>query len=292
MGTRIEVFAPSDALAAAAARVAEVFGTWEEALSRFRPGSELMRLNGAAGAPFAASDLLYRAAERAIGWAERTGGAFDPLLGGQLAELGYDRTFAEIGTGGQLPPMTGEVSRGGAWRRVHLEPRLRRIVLPRGAALDLGGIAKGMAVDAALEALAAMGVEDALVSAGGDLAVRGAAPGGGPWPVGVAGLGPTALLLHRGALATSGTARRHWLQGAERRHHLLDPAAGQPVRETLGSASVIAASCGDADAAATAVFVRGAAGGAALLESLGLAGILVRTDGGVVRVGAWPEGAG
>ena len=290
MGTMVEVFAPEDTLAPALGVVQRVFRSWDESLSRFRPESELSALNRAAGRPFAASELLFFVTARALRWAQMTDGTFDPTLLRQIELLGYRRTFAEIGTGGDVPPASCGVAAGGGWRLVELDPQRRRITLPDGVGLDLGGIAKGMAVDASLDALVSAGLGCALVNAGGDLAVRGLPPEGDSWPIGLEGVPGEVLLLRRGALATSGTRRRRWLQAGAKRHHLLDPATGFPAEHELATVSVVAASCEEADVAATTAFIRGPARGAELLAGLGFAGIFVTEAGDVTRAGSWPEG--
>src|SRR5207248_6614299 len=141
---------------------------WERRLSRFRPDSELARLNAADGRPVAAGPLLLGVLREALRAAAATDGQYDPCLGRQLADAGYARSFAERATWD--PPAASSRRAGGAWRDVEVDAR-GRVRLPRGAQLDLGGIAKGMAVDAALDLLAAAGIPAALVSAGGDLAV-------------------------------------------------------------------------------------------------------------------------
>ncbi len=292
MGTTVEVLAPGESLRPALGVVQRVFRTWDESLSRFRPKSELSALNRVAGRAFAASELLFVVTERALLWAKITDGTFDPTLLRQIEQFGYSRTFAEIGTGGDVPPASGEVAAGGGWRLVEMDPERRLITLPDGVGLDLGGIAKGMAVDAALDALVAAGIGCALVNAGGDLAVRGLPPGEASWPVGLEGVPGEALLLRRGALATSGTRRRRWLQAGAKRHHLLDPATGYPAVQELATVSVVAASCEEADVAATAAFIRGKAQGAELVAGLGLAGLFVTEAGEVTRAGNWPEGTG
>ena len=111
--------------------------------------------------------------------------------------------------------------------------------------LDLGGIAKGYAVDRAAELLAPAG--PCLVNAGGDLAVRG-----GAWPVGVEHL---TLLLERGAIATSGRDRRRWTRDGREHHHLIDPRTGAPADTPLLRATVVAASAAEAEVLAKAVFL-------------------------------------
>jgi thiamine biosynthesis lipoprotein len=144
-----------------------------------------------------------------------------------------------------------------------------------------------MAVDAAIQALAGRGVEAALVSAGGDLAVSGL-PGEGAWQVLVGERGDQVVPLLEGALATSGVARRSWLQGTRARHHILDPATGEPAESGLREVTVAASTCAAAEVAATASFVLGVEPGGALLRRHGLAGRFTCADGGQVAVGPWP----
>ena len=181
--------------------------------------------------PAPAGPLLRRVVRRALAAAAATDGVFDPLLGRQLEEVGYDVTFDRIAS---PPPSDAPATPGGAWRRVEVDDAAGTITLPAGARLDLGGIAKGMAVDASITLLEGLGVESALVSAGGDIAVI-AQPEG--WPVEVQTHdGAAVVSLLCGAIATSTTRRRRWLQGGVERHHLLDPATrpSRPFGGALG----------------------------------------------------------
>lgn len=285
MGTRIEVSADG---AAALPAVRRLFAAREAELSRFRPDSGLSRLNRAAGRPVAVDPVLLRAVERAVAAARATGGAFDPCLGGPMNAIGYDRDFDRLPPDGAAAG--GSVRRaGGAWRAIEIDPRAGTVTLPAGAVLDLGGIAKGMTVDEAVAMLRDRGVRSALVSAGGDLAVHGLPPGATGWTIHVrTPRGPIPVALRQGALATSGVERRNWVQGGRRRHHLIDPASGAPARSGLWSATAVAADCERAEAAATAAFVLGAGAGAAVLERLGMDGLLVAPSGGALPIGAWP----
>jgi thiamine biosynthesis lipoprotein len=146
-----------------------------------------------------------------------------------------------------------------------------------------------MAVDTALDRLLALGLDAALVSAGGDLAVRGLPPGGGPWQVRIGREADAQVVqLLRGALATSGTTGRAWHQGAIARHHVLDPRTGEPSRSGLRRVTVAAATCRAAEAAATAALVAGSELGARLLERAGLAGLFVTESGRRLTAGRWP----
>jgi FAD:protein FMN transferase len=281
MGTRVAILLP-DSQAECARAVDDLFAEWEQELSRFRPASGLSRLNAMAGRPAPAGPLLRRIVRRGLDAAAATDGVFDPLLGRQLEAVGYDVTFDRIAS---PPPSDVPATPGGAWRCVEVDDAAGTITLPAGARLDLGGIAKGMAVDASISLLQGAGVESALVSAGGDMAVI-AHPEG--WPVEVQTHDGSAVVsLLRGALATSTTRRRRWLQGGVERHHLLDPASGLPARSEVHSATVTADSCADAEVAAKVALVLGRDRGRRFLAERGLTGLLVE-DGRSTPVGSWP----
>jgi thiamine biosynthesis lipoprotein len=287
MGTEVHVLLPVDR-GDAITPVRELFADWEARLSRFLPDSELSRLNGRAGEPVVVSQLVFTVVDTGIEAARATGGAFDPTLLHQLVRIGYDRPFATMPD--TTSPVSRPVSRGGAWRDIVLDAGSRTIALPAGCALDLGGIAKGMAVDAAIALLGRQGVHAALVSAGGDLRVRGLPPGAPAWAVLVGDEpGDQVVPLVRGALATSGVARRFWRQGEISRHHLVDPQTGEPVENDVREVTVAASTCRGAEVGATAAFVLGPDLGMSFLRRYGLAGRLTRDDRMRVFVGPWPS---
>ncbi|MDQ2830218.1 MAG: FAD:protein FMN transferase, partial [Chloroflexota bacterium] len=251
----------------------------------------LARLNAHAGASIAVSPLLYDVVATALAAARATDGLYDPTLLRPIVALGYDRSFDRLPA--HLPAMTSVVGSGGGWRYIVLDAVRRRITLPPSVGLDLGGIAKGLAVDAALARLAALGIADALVNAGGDLAVRGLPPGREAWPIAVPDRDRHwTIPLHHGAIATSGIARRRWQQGGAARHHLLDPRTSQPSASGLWSVTVAAGTCGQAEVTAKTAFLLGLADGADLLATHGLAGVLVAADGAWRTAGGWPAMGG
>ena len=128
-----------------------------------------------------------------------------------------------------------------------------------GARLDLGSVAKGYAVDRAVEALRARGIQKALVVAGGDLYALGAGPDGEPWEIGIQS--PTderalagRLRLADRAVATSGTYRQFFRYRGRKYHHLMDPATARPRDTGMMSLTVVADSVMHADVATTALF--------------------------------------
>ncbi|HEX2625691.1 MAG TPA: FAD:protein FMN transferase, partial [Candidatus Limnocylindrales bacterium] len=170
----------------------------------------------------------------------------------------------------------------------------RTIRVPAGVELDLGSTGKALAADlAAKAAVEAMGRGGVLVSLGGDLAIAGDVPEGG-WPILAADDSSTAprrsgeiIAIRGGAMATSSTTVRTWRRASVVVHHLIDPRTGIPARSPWRTVSVTAATCVDANAAATAALIRGD-DGPAWLDGLGLAARFVSIAGAVVRVGGWP----
>jgi thiamine biosynthesis lipoprotein len=141
-----------------------------------------------------------------------------------------------------------------------------------GVQLDLSAIAKGYAVDAVVAELAIDLPIGALVEVGGEVRAFGAKAGGAPWRLGIDD--PDApgsrlsevVLLTEGALATSGDYRQVRIVEGRRLTHVIDPRLGRPVERRVASASVIAPTCMEADAVATALMVLGPEEGLAWVE--------------------------
>ncbi len=273
MGTTITILASVGQIDQGLALTRDLFAEWEATLSRFRPASELSRLNASAGRGMVLSPLLLTVLEEALAAAVATDGIFDPTLLPQLRQAGYDQSFASLPTRRPTLDAATATQPGGAWRDIIVDHRYGLVIMPTGTALDFGGIAKGMAVDAALDRLAAAGITTVLVNAGGDLGVRGLPAGLDHWPVAVPGGG--VLALRSGALATSGIERHHWWRGQAFHHHLLDPRTGDATRNGLWSATVAAERCGQAEVAAKVAFILGPVAGPDFLEHIGLAGQLI-----------------
>ena len=290
IGTTAVVVVQAPALRQAERLLAAELEAIDRTCSRFRPDSELMRANDAAGRLVPTSALFTEAVRVALRAAEQTRGAVDPTVAPALVALGYDRDFAAMDADAT------DVVRGvpaAGWRGVALDARRRLLRLSPGCRLDLGATAKALAADRAARAIAAATGSPTLVDLGGDVATAGASPPGG-WPVHVtddhragAGAEGQTVTVSGGGLATSSTTVRRWRRAGRPVHHIVDPATGEPAAPVWRTVSVAAASCVDANTASTAAIVRGASA-PRWLESLGLPARLVDPDGGVVTVGAWP----
>jgi FAD:protein FMN transferase len=265
------------------------------ACSRFRPDSELSRLNAADGEPVEISRTFAALLAAALRAARLTGGDVDPTCGRALTTLGYDRDFADVRAAGNVPPrLTGPVGPVPGWRRVLLDHGARRVRLGGGAQLDLGATAKAWAADKCAEQIARSVGCGVLVSLGGDVAVAGEAPPAG-WQVRVtddhaappSAAGQTVTIC-TGGLATSSTTVRTWAVGRRTVHHIIDPATGEPARSCWRTVSVAAGTCTDANTASTAAIIRSAAA-LAWLHDVGLPARLVRHDGTVETTAGWPR---
>jgi thiamine biosynthesis lipoprotein len=244
----------------------------ENAMSANLEDSDLGRINAAAGIEaVAARPDTIKALQRAVRFAELSGGAFDPTVGPLVKLWG-------IGSGGEKIP--GEEEIAGAlslinWRDIVIDEDAGTVFLTRpGMALDLGAIAKGYAADEAAGIAAAAGIERALIDLGGNILVYGAKKDGSPWRVGIqdptGGRGAYAGVaeVRDKTLVTSGVYERFFESGGRRYHHILSTRTGYPVDTGLLSVTVISASSMDADALSTALFALGYEAGRALAESM------------------------
>ena len=272
----------------------------DQACSRFRPDSEVSRLGhapaGKGGLVTAAvSPLLAEAVAVALRAASLTDGDVDPTVGGALSALGYDRDFAEVPAEGPGPKVSSQVIPG--WRSVTLDAETGQITMPTGVQLDLGATVKSWAADRSAASIASRLGCGVLVSLGGDTAVAGEPPEGG-WRIRVQDVtgtvddqpqGPTAVIaIREGGLATSSVAARRWSRGGSMLHHILDPRTGLPAAPVWRTASVAAASCADANTAATAAVIRGWQA-PSWLASLRLPARMVEINGTVHTYAGWPE---
>jgi thiamine biosynthesis lipoprotein len=276
---------PSQRGAKLLARVPEWFETWEACLSRFRPESELNRLNRSSGKPVQVSGILWNVFQASLAAEKQSAGLVTPTLLDPLIEAGYSASFEQLPIGQEtsvLRPRRHFSLQAVAW-----DASKHTLRLPEGLHLDFGGVAKGWAAHQATKRLRAYG--PALVDAGGDIAISGLQPGGEPWAVGVddplqPGNNLEVLRLGRCGVATSGKNYRRWQQGGSWKHHIIDPRIGEPAQTDVLSATVIAPTVLEAEVAAKVVLILGSQEGLAWLGAKpNHAGLVVLEDGQIVR---------
>ncbi|MER6290779.1 FAD:protein FMN transferase [Streptomyces sviceus] len=289
--TAVLLVTDPNALPAAEAVLRAELAAVDLTCSRFRPDSELTRVNLNAGNPTTVSERFAEALQAALRAARLTDGAVDPTVGRAMTALGYDRTFASLRPEDARPPAPAFPVPG--WRQILFDPRSRRLRLPSFTHLDLGATAKALTADRAAHRAASATGCGVLVSLGGDLAVAGTAPDGG-WRIALADdharaaadPGP-AVAVTEGALATSGIRVRTWRRAGRTLHHIVDPATGEPAAAVWRTVTVAAATCVDANTASTAAIVLGERA-ADWLRGAELPARLVDLDGQVVPLGGWP----
>jgi thiamine biosynthesis lipoprotein len=298
MNTDVSLLLVSDARhAALALNAAEWFFLQTEwRLSRFRESSELSALNRERA--LLASRTLYEVVALAVQAYHDTGGVFNPLVGHALAAAGYDRSFDLIGTNTSLAPTGQPISAAPALDDVLcLDPATRRITLQGDAQLDLGGIAKGWAIDRADRTLRKLGA--CCVNAGGDVRAGGSfEPGGDGWRVDIAdpfspqtpdesAAEPRVLsvMLKDQAIATSGIVKRRWIISGTEQHHLIDPRSGEPARNELLFVTAVGASAVQAEVTAKTIFILGEAAGSAWANAQHTPALLMRRNGEYIDLG-------
>jgi thiamine biosynthesis lipoprotein len=270
--------APEATVQAAMRRATGWFGAVERACSRFDPTSELRRLSASVGEPVTASPVLLEAVQFALTLARVTSGAFDPTVGQMLEGKGFDRDYRT----GQRTPSGLPVKNRVSYRDVVVDPVRRTVILRRPLLLDLGAIAKGLAVDLAARELAAF--DSSCIDAGGDLYARGQNARGEPWRIGVQDPREDGAIAYRleiadRAVCTSGDYERRTPTGDE--HHLIDPRTGRS-GQSLASVTVVAPTAMAADGLATAAFILGPKRGLRLLERESVSGILIAPSGEIL----------
>ncbi|HWX09085.1 MAG TPA: FAD:protein FMN transferase [Gaiellaceae bacterium] len=264
----------------------------DAACSRFRGDSELARVNAASGRRVAIGAYLAEALHAALRAAAMTSGLVDPTVGRSLRLAGYDATFQLVRArdGATFRP---QFERAAGWGSIELDDAQRTVRLPPGVELDLGATAKAFAADRAACAAADAAGCGVLVSLGGDIAVAGDGPAGG-WPIGVgddhAAGSDCCIAVETGGVATSSITVRRWRAGDAELHHVIDPRTGRSADTRWRTVTVAAASCLDANIAATAaLLLDDAAPG--WLAARALPARLVARDGTVERSTGWPEAA-
>jgi thiamine biosynthesis lipoprotein len=289
---RVVVTKP-ESLRAATTAVEEIVNAIDHAASRFRQDSELSRINAAPERVAKVSPLLAQAIGTALRGAELSEGAVDPTIGTAVKLAGYDTDFAEVPADGAGLRLVEQRIPG--WRVLAFDPYSRTVLLPRGVQLDLGATAKALASDLAAQAASkAIGGAGVLVSLGGDIAVAGQAPAEG-WSIQMSDDSAATIddseetiAITSGGVATSSTTVRRWTRGGVVLHHIIDPKTGLPSASCWRAASVVAATCVDANIASTAAIVMGK-DAVSWLESRRLPARLVDHAGNVHRVAGWPE---
>jgi FAD:protein FMN transferase len=258
--------AASQASRAAFARIAAL----DAALSDYNPESELMKLcDQAGGPPVRVSADLFEVLDRSLALSERSEGAFDVTVGPVVRlwrRSSRTRTLPDPETLARARSLVG-------YQNVRLDREARTVqLLKAGMKLDLGGIAKGYAAQAAINVLKEQGIDCALVAGAGDIVISGPPPDADGWTIGIAPLEkPQAepqhhLLLEHAAVSTSGDTERFVEIDGKRYSHIVDPRTGIGLVDRM-TITVVAPDGPTADSLGTAACVLGPEQGLALIDA-------------------------
>jgi len=262
--------------------------------SRFRSDSEINTVLAAPGRDVQLSPVLNAAITAALRVADATNYLVDPTVAAAVIAQGYDCDIAAVVaramTDGAIGTAAGRPAPG-AWRIRH-DPGTAVLNVPAGVGIDLGATAKALAADRAAARIADATGSGVLVGLGGDIAVAGDAPAGG-WRIAIAEDHRGSARTHQtvsiiaGGLATSSTTVRRWRTSSGWAHHIVDPRTGENPAPRWRTASVAAASCVDANAAATAAIVLGPDAPGWLIAR-GLPALLIDVNGAARALAGWP----
>lgn len=262
--------------------VPSLFADWEQTLSRFRADSELNRLNDQAGKRMIVSPVMWEVLQTARDAWEQSEGLITPAVLPALESVGYSQSFEQISLG-TMDNVALREKTVQTFEEIKFDESERSIFLPTGMRLDLGGVAKGWAAHKAMAHFRDLG--PLLVDSGGDIAISAFLKCGEPWEIGVndpfnRGEHIEKVFVREGGIATSGRDHRRWQQGADWRHHIIDPRMGMPAETDLLSVTVIADNVMKAEMAAKTVLILGSEAGMKWLDRLDHASGLAVTENG------------
>jgi thiamine biosynthesis lipoprotein len=251
-------------------RALDWFCKIEECCTRFEAGSEVMRLATQVGVRVPVSTILFEAVQFALAVAEESEGAFDPTVGYAMESLGFNREYRT----GQTIRTALDSNFPVSYRDVRLDAERQTITLLRPLILDLGAVAKGLAVDLAARELQSF--TNFAINAGGDLYLGGCNPTGEPWSIGIRHPRNDGELIDSIRVSNRAVSGDYEKRAAneEQGHHILDPHTGTSAN-AVASVTVIAPTAMLADALATAAFVLGRSEGIQLFHRLGVDGLII-----------------
>ncbi|MBI3991506.1 MAG: FAD:protein FMN transferase [Candidatus Omnitrophica bacterium] len=277
MGTLVKISVVDDGIGEDNANKAidRAFGSVEgidRLMSNYKEDSEISRLNRIKGnEPLVVNPQVFEIVQKSIEFGKLTSGAFDITVGPLLKLWGfYSSDARSVPDDDKIREIMSMVG----YKNIRLFPSERKISFAKDdVKIDLGGIAKGYAVDKAVESLRGSGVKSALICASGDIFALGSGSLPNMWRVGIQHPRKedeiwVTLVLKDKAVSTSGDYNKYFVSGGKRYSHIIDPRTGYPKSDIPASVTIIACDATAADALATGIFVMGAEKGLEVIESI------------------------
>jgi thiamine biosynthesis lipoprotein len=286
MDTVIEITAYGPQAEAAVKEAFAEIKRLHDLTNNFDENSEVSKISSQAGqAPVAVDVELFEIIKLSNELSDKLDSVFDITIG-PLTELW------SVGHKGEFVPTEAEIAKVRPlvnYKLIKLDEASHTVFLPQsGMKLDLGGIAKGYAVDRAIEILKSKGIKSALVNAGGDVRVIGQRPDGTPWRIGIQhprnneGMIGVVSLTDWDNMETSGDYQRFFMKDNERYSHILDPRTGRQPR-SITSITIVGNNSGADDVLSTVLFIVGVERGMELLKEFpGTEAVFVTNEGRII----------
>lgn len=281
MGTvfHLQFYAPDQATADRAARAAyERVAQLDKMMSDYIPDSELRQLSLApVGKPIAVSPDMFRILQTSLKISAESKGAFDVTLGPEIQLWRSSRKSHRM----PAPEEVTAAKQSSGYQNLHLDAKAKTVtLLVPGMKLDLGGIAKGFAADAALEVLRTNGIRRAMMAASGDIALGDPPPGKPGWTIDIQSIDHTGngrtdrLVLSHAGISTSGDTEQYVEIEGKRYSHIVDPKTGLGLLDRIG-VTIVAPNATTSDGFSTTVSVMGATNGLRFAESHPGIGVMI-----------------
>ncbi len=260
----------SEKVSAGFKQTCQFIQTSEKRFTRFSEQSELAQLNRSSGNWFDASQDLFEILQLCSAYQEMTGGLFDPSILPDLEAAGYDRSMDDIRAQGPGQARNNSTPRpSDSFQDIRFDLKKQQVCLPAGMKIDLGGIAKGWIAQQASSILAEY-TRTCAVNAGGDMFLVGLPAGEKYWQVTLEDPNDfrralNILKVGPGAVATSTTTRRKWVQDGRSQHHIIDPRTGQPAQTDFISVTVVTPQLAQAEVFAKALLISGSSQASSLV---------------------------
>jgi thiamine biosynthesis lipoprotein len=286
MGTDIEITVSDThdvSVSAAVDAALQEIERIENEMSEWKQGTPLSLINQDSGKEAVeVPQELFNVISAAQKISELSNGAFDISWAGMRGLWNFSRGSERIPRADEIKERLSLVN----YKNIQIDSSKKTVFLKiPGMAIGLGAIAKGYAVDKAMQVLVNHGVENAIVKAGGDMRIQGTKDGR-PWDIGIKHPRDrrrllATLPLSNISLSTSGDYERYFIKDGILYHHIMDPKTGYPARGCQ-SVTILAPDTMTSDALSTTVFVLGPGNGMKLIKSLpGIEGIIVDGNGGI-----------
>ncbi len=265
----------------------------ENEMSKTIPTGDIGRMNAQNTQDVEISDATAQVLKACIEQAKITGGAFDPALGGVMAAWGFGTNNAHVPDPAQLEALLTHANSGTL--RVGVNANGRSFANAGGTQIDLGGAAKGYALDRLAQNLSDNDISSALLSLGGSIYAVGTKPDGKSYKIGIRDPSGSendymaTLELDKKFVSTSGTYERGFTQDGTYYFHILDPKTGYPVKNDLASVTVICSSGILSDIYSTALFVMGPEKGIAFAHAQNVDALFLTKDKQVVTTDRFAE---